>query len=365
MKKRRILKHSARPFRVICGFVGKITYNRGVNTIVHFSVTRLSALVLAAALCAVAATGQEPAGAVLQRGIFRIEYPAEQHALAEYTLAILEDAIAEYDPVLPAGDGLIRVVVADTPIEFDRYAVHFTGLSVSGLAQPGSNLIVVKAPRMRMPGSDYPGTLRHELVHLLLYRNITYDHLPQWLNEGIAMSLANEFYWQGLFKVAQMFVQNRIIPYHLLDDSFYAPSDQMQFNDAYAQALSMTRHLRDRLGEDVFWTLVHELRDAPFHVALRNVAGLSVIEFWAGYERALWKYAVIAAMASGFFFQPAAILVIIAYLRRRHIARGIYERWEAEEAAEAETGGPVPHWEEFVEDPDAWKDGYDDDDESW
>jgi hypothetical protein len=329
----------------------------GVNTLYHHPTLRSPVFLLITALFTVVSAAQDPQKATLTQGLFSIEYPVDQRPLAEGTLAVLEEAVREFDPKLPAGDGPIHVVVADVSEEFDRYAVHFAGLNVSGLAQPGNDLIIVKAPRLRMPGSDYPGTLRHELVHLLLHRNVHSANLPQWLDEGIAISLANEFYWQGMFKVARMFIQNRIIPYPLLDDSFYAPTDQTQFNDAYAQALSMTRYLRDRLGETLFWNVVRQLRNTPFDVALSTVANLSLDEFWAGYSRALWKYAAVATMASGFFFQPAAILLIIAYIRRRRIARDIYRRWEAEAAAESAQAGTTTNWEELVEDPEAWKRG--------
>jgi len=342
-----------------------MAYNDSVNIIAVYTRILVLATGLLPFVVAVGA-GVDPDKEILAKGLFIVEYPSGQEAVAERTLSILANAIRVYNPVLPAGDAPIRVVVTDVPAEFERYAVHFAGLDVTGLAQPGSDLIIVKAPRLRPPGGDYPGTLRHELVHLLLYRNIDYANLPQWLNEGLAMSLSNEFYWQSLFKVASMFVNNRIIPYRLLDNSFYSPSDQMQFNDAYAQSLSMTRHLRDLLGEERFWQLIHALAEKPFPKALSDIAGMTVLEFWGGYERALWKYALIAAMASGFFFQPAAILLIIAYIRRRRIAQNLYRRWEMEEAAEEAGGGVLRDWDELVEDPDAWKQGaYDDDDDQW
>lgn len=331
-----------------------------------YSTVWLPVLVCACLGCAAAAAAPAPDRHTLKKGLFVIECPTGLESVAEQTLRILEKAVKEFDPVLPAGEAPIRVVVTDVSEEFKHYAAHFAGLDVVGLAQPTNSLIIVKAPRLRTPDSDYPGTLRHELVHLLLYRNTDYANVPQWLNEGLAMSLANEFYWQSMFKIAQMFVQNRIIPYRLLDYSFYSPSDQMQFNDAYAQALSMTRYLRDELGEEVFWRVVRAMSEQRFHKALEEVAGISLTDFWNGYERALWKYAIIAAMASGFFFQPAAILLIIAYIRRRRIARELYRRWEEEDAAEAAGGGTVPDWEELVEDPDAWKQRtYDDEEDRW
>lgn len=341
-----------------------MAYNGRVKYSIYHS--RVYVIAIIALLLCWGAVGapSDPDKETLSRNHFIVEYPKGQDSVAEQTLSILEKAVQEFAPVLPVGETPIYVVVTDVPEEFKRYAVHFAGLDVTGLAQPGSDRIVVKAPRLRMPGDDYPGTLRHELVHLLLYRNIDYANMPQWLNEGLAMSLANEFYWQSMFKVANMFLHNRIIPYRLLDDSFYSPSDQMQFNDAYAQALSMTRYLRDLLGEERFWRMIHALREQPFHKALSDIAGMSVLGFWNGYERALWKYAVITLMASGFFFQPAAILLIIGYIRRRRIAQSLYRRWELEEAAEEAGGSAVADWDELVEDPDAWKQGvYDNDDE--
>ncbi len=328
---------------------------------------RISAvlLVMAVLLCRVCAAGADTEKARLQRGLFTIDYPTSQQGAAERTLDILEEAVLEFTPMLPIGEQPVYVVLVDAPEEFDRYAVHFAGLEVSGLAQPGNGLIIVKAPRLRMPDSDYPGTLRHELVHLLLYRNVNERNLPQWLNEGLAMSLANEFYWQGMFTVARMFLQNRIIPLQRLDESFYSPSGQMEFNDAYAQSLSMTRYLRNLLGENVFWRVVLALRDTPFPQALHDIGGLSMDDLWAGYRRALWKYAIFATMASGFFFQPAAILLIIAYLRYRRKSRRIYQRWAAEEAEQKATGGAVFRWEDVVEDPDAWQRDPNDDEESW
>jgi hypothetical protein len=302
----------------------------------------------------------------LNAGVITIEHDESQQQVAAYTLRVLEDAIAEFEPLLPIGEGPIHIKIIAVADEFEGYVAHFAGLTVSGLARPGESLIIVKAPRLTMPSSDYAGTLRHELVHLLVYRNVNPAFIPIWLNEGIAMSLANEFRWQAMFSVARMFIQGRIIPYHKLDNAFVLPTGQEQFGDAYAQALSMTRHLRNRLGEDLFWEMVRNMKHRPFPKALHETTGMTLQQFWAEYERSLWKYAAVATMASGFFFQPAAILVILAYLRRRRIAKKLYQRWEKEEEEEAREVGRIVYWEEFVEDADAWKgESQDDEEERW
>lgn len=337
----------------------RIPYNECVNT------RNYSFFLFFIPLALIAVHAGASPDSILRHGLFTIEYPEGQRGLAEHTLAILEAATAEFAPMLPAGDQPVRVKIIEASEEFRRFAAHYAELDISGLARPGEGLIVVKAPRLRMPGADYPGTLRHELTHLLLHRNVNPAYLPKWLDEGIAMSLANEYRWQSMFSVARMFVQNRIIPYGRIDQAFFTPTGQEQFNDAYAQALSMTRHLRNMIGDEKFWRMVRGLDSAPFHEALPQAAGITLAQFWDDYERSLWKYALIAAMGSGFFFQPAAILLILAYLRRRRIAQGLYQRWEEEEAEETITGAKALYWEEIVEDPDAWKNGFDDEDDEF
>ena len=272
------------------------------------------------------------------------------------TLSVLEKAVEEFEAVLPAGRAAIRVVIADTLDDFDQYAVRFSGLGVTGIAQPASDLIAVKAPRLREPGADYAGTLRHELIHLLLFRNIGYDRLPQWLNEGLAMFLANEHYWDGAMKIAFMFVRNRIIPYHRLDDAFYYPLGREQFSDAYVQALYMTRQLHKQLGKEKFWKVIHALKEESFGKALVKEGVIDLETLCRGYERNLWKYASIARTSSGIAFQPGAVLLVLAYLRRRRIAKGLYRKWDEEELeALVDNDPPVLSWDEVVEDPDFWK----------
>ena len=298
---------------------------------------------------------------VLEEGAVRVSYHERDKAAAEWSLDVVREALAEFGDELPPGDEPIHVIVAHTLNEFMQYAHRFSGLTVSGVAKSRQGLIVVKAPRLRKASGDFAGTLRHELVHVLLYRNADTGALPRWMNEGIAMSLANEYRWASMLKVARMFLENRIIEYRHLDRAFLAPGNEMEFNDAYAQALSMTRSLRDWVGEERFWNVVRGTSALSFPDALRRFGGMSTREFWQRYKRSLYKIALIGTLASGSFFTPAALLLIVAYIRRRAKDRKIIRRWEAEEAANADAP-EIFSWDAVVEDPDAWKQGYDQDD---
>jgi len=282
-------------------------------------------------------------------------------ALAERSLAILQDASAEWAPWLATGEAPIRLILAESEEAFRHYAGPLGRPNVSGIAKAWQGLMVVKTPGVTRPGSDFRGTVRHELMHVLLFRNSNTDHMPRWLNEGICMKMANEYQWQSSFTLAQMFVESRVIPYSLLDRALHTPDSGMEFGDAYAQSLSMTRYLRDTIGDERFWAVVRGMRELPFADALREHGGISPTEFWQGYMGSLWRVAWLGVLTPSSLLGFGGFLVVAAWFRRRGKDKVIYRRWEKEEIEDQLFGPVVVSWDEVVEDPDAWKDGGDDD----
>ena len=327
----------------------------------HVSMSRLYyTLLLLGLLCAGRVWGAE-----LQQGAITVVYQERDAQLAARSMEVLAEAVAEFGDRLAVGEAPVRVIMVGSINEFLIYARHYSQVAVSGIAHSSEGLIAVKPPRLRSLGDDYFGTLRHELVHILLYRNTDTGILPRWLNEGIAMSLANEYRWASSLQMAKMFVRNRVIEYRNLDFAFLAPGNEMEFGDAYAQAHSMTRFLRDRIGEEKFWAVVLGCKGGTFPDALRDFGDITPQQFWQEYQRSLWRVAVIGTLTSGSLFTPASFLLIIAYFRKRHTNRKTLRRWAAEEAAAG--GGQIFSWDRVVEDPEEWKKEYlyDEEDESW
>lgn len=283
-------------------------------------------------------------------------------ALAESAADILSEALAEYAPRLPAGDAPIRVVIAESMAAFQHHAGPMAALDVNGIARSWEGLIVVKAPYLTPSQSDFRGTLRHELVHVLLFRNSDTDRMPRWLNEGISMMLANEFRWESSFSVARMFVESRLIEYRWLDQVLRAPESGMQFGDAYAQSLSMTRFLHDEIGAEAFWRVIAALPEMTFGDALRTHGGLSPQDLWQRYRGSLWSLAFWSALTPTSLLGFGGFLVIAAWFVKRRSNNRTIERWEREDFEEAFYGGNLKTWDELVEDPDAWKRRNDDSD---
>ncbi|MFP4500677.1 MAG: hypothetical protein ACLFTT_06725 [Candidatus Hydrogenedentota bacterium] len=288
---------------------------------------------------------------VLKQDVFAIHHHPDDRRAAEQSARVLVRAVREFGGHLPPGDEPINVVIAHTAQEFARYARSFGGNRVSGLARPSQGLIVVKAPHLRFAQSDFAGTLRHELVHVLLARNTTAGNMPKWLNEGLCMSLANEHYWNSIFKIARMYVQGRIIDYKDLELSFTAPGTEQAFGDAYAQGLSMTRYLRDQLGDARFWLFIQDMASMSFADALDKHTGMTVLEFWHAYRGSLWKVAIIGTIGSGSVFSLGAVLLVLAVIRKWIFTnRRILRRWEEEDRDDV-----ILSWDDVAEGPYEWE----------
>lgn len=282
----------------------------------------------------------------LKEGQIIIKYADRDEALAERSMHILQNSLDEYAAYLNRGDQPIRYIICPAYHVFAQFAGPQARLQVEGLAWSEEGVVVVKAPRLLREPARYGDVLRHELVHVMLARTVNLEHLPRWLNEGVAMNLANEYRWRSSAVVAYMYMQGRIMEYRELMAVFDVADGEMEFGDVYAQSLSMTRFLKDELGEDRFWTMIRSLRDQPFPEALAQHGAMTPLALWDAWQGSLWKVALIGSLVSGFsVFQMMAVLTVWAYLRKRGQRNAKLRKWEEEE-------NPLPMyvtWDEIVD----------------
>jgi len=300
----------------------------------------LMALALCCAMLLVNIAPGEVAN-ILRRGPFVVHYQSADAEIAVLTADTLEQTTREYAPRLALGAEPVKVTIAGTFGEFIRLSGSFRHLRVSGIARPELGEIVVQSPRIRAPGEDYLGTLRHELLHILLHRNTHPEYLPRWLNEGICMSYANEYYWQGGLQVSTMFLTGRVRDMTQMDRAFTRPGDEQEFSDAYAQALSVVRFMRDRLGEDTFWSVILGTREDFFEVSLLRHAGIDLPDLWKEYERSLWVVALIGVLTSGSLLGPGGFILAAGWWRTRKVRRARLREMAAEERRTGEDVAPL------------------------
>ncbi|NUM53771.1 MAG: hypothetical protein HUU46_09030 [Candidatus Hydrogenedentes bacterium] len=269
----------------------------------------------------------------IERDGIRVAFPPEARQLAEESISTIETARDAYKHRLPKSPEQLNVIVCSSNDEFRKYAGQLATRSVLGIAKPDRDLIVLKAPLLAPPGTDFRGTVRHELIHILLRHNVNTDNLPRWLNEGISMVLSGENRWESRAAVASMYLNGRILTYRELEASFLDPGSEFEFGDAYAQAYSMTQYLVGKLGEDRFWELIRSLDSRTFGSAIESELGQIPYDFWAAWKGSLGWTALVFSLVSGFsLFQIMALLTVAAYWRKRRRGLQTIRQWEEEDA---------------------------------
>lgn len=288
----------------------------------------------------------------ISEGPFIIDFHPDDKVAAEEGLRDLAVARDEFAPHLTLGDEPVHIRIAHNMNEFMGLSGMYAHVGVNGVTRADHSSIVVKSPRLRSIGEDFRGTLRHELIHVLLHRNTDTERLPRWLNEGICMMLANEIRWESAIDVTRMHLTGRIIPIESIDRAFTAPGSNLEFSDAYAQALTMTRALFNEVGEEKFWSVVDALRTEPFPEALAEKGGITLDQFWADFNGGLWSISLVTTLRTGSFWGVITFLCLLTGLVRWWRNRRIMRGWVHEELDESETSFD---WDRILEDADAWK----------
>jgi hypothetical protein len=225
----------------------------------------------------------------------------------------------------------VRVLIPGTLEEFRRLAGGNDKRWLVGVAVHPGSLIVVKPPRMLVPSlKSIRQTVRHELVHIMLARSSDVGNMPRWLNEGIAMRVGGRTGPKAEWRIAGAVLRRAVIPLDELDRHF--PSSHEGASLAYAESLSVVNYIAGAYGEEALLKLIRTLRDHDFDTALGTSLGVdlsTLSEQWIGSVR-ISPY-VVTLLASSFTLWLMTIIAIVAFFRKRGLARRKKRQWELEE----------------------------------
>ncbi|MCX8064914.1 MAG: hypothetical protein N3G21_07045 [Candidatus Hydrogenedentes bacterium] len=286
-----------------------------------------------------------------QYGHFYIYYVYKDEAQAQIAGKVLQTAWDEFNKNFNLPLDSIYVYIIRSPEDFSKFTGGRSPFTYGGVAKPARNQIIVKSPNLRKAGEDFAGTLRHELVHILLHRSGIESRIPLWLNEGVAMLLANEYQWGTRLKMSFIVLSNRLIDYKDLDKELVLSDSPDATGTAYVQSLYLTQLLWSKLGEEKFWRLLNECRVKDFPTALRDVSKMSIEDFIQEFKKSLWAVVILGALATGSIFTPIALLAIVAYFAVRHRNLDKLKKWEEEEREDEALGIRTIPWEHILSEP--------------
>jgi hypothetical protein len=208
-----------------------------------------------------------------------------------------------------------------------------------GVAYPDLGIVVVAYRRGPMP-ADVRSTVRHELAHLALGAALG-PRAPRWLHEGFAYLHSSDFSLDRARTLTGMAWTGNVIPLAELDSSF--PAAEIAAERAYAESYDFIAYLakRGRSAEQDddgnrwpfrrFLALV--ATGTPIDQAARQAFTADLAHLFAEWKETLrQRYLMLPAGLLGvLIWVLAALLLILAWLRKRRQNRATLARWQAEE----------------------------------
>jgi hypothetical protein len=207
---------------------------------------------------------------------------------------------------------------------------------VSGVAHPPRGEIAIAMHNPDGSRSDLDTLLRHELVHVALYRATGGADLPRWFHEGVAESLANEVSLMRAEALAGAVFGAGVPALDRIEAEFRG--DARQASVAYAAARDFTTYLRyhDPAGAQ-FRQVLSQLRNGrEFEQAFADAYGVPLAELDRDWRAGLFgRFMWLPLLGSGGLpFLLAGPVVVFAWVRRRRRLAADWARLEAEDQAE-------------------------------
>ncbi|MBU0552315.1 hypothetical protein KKB55_22290 [Myxococcota bacterium] len=221
----------------------------------------------------------------------------------------------------------------------------------AGLAYPQARAIYLHAA----DPSDLEETLRHELSHVAFGQIDPRRRAPRWFAEGLAIRQSEAFSFERVWLLTEAASMQALHPLAELRRGF--PEGAPRTSVAYAQAVHFVGWLQGIDDGRPFAALLRRLADdtdVTFEVALAEsfATPLEALEArWLSSLRVWWGWLPVLLGSSGLWL-IAALLLLLAWGRRRAQGRARMREMAAEEAAHDAPRSPprsLPPPERFID----------------
>ena len=263
-------------------------------------------------------------------------FSEKDRALVE-SLAWEADTIAD-EVISYIGVGVekpIEVLIA-TGDEFKRVQPHPSDLPdwVSGVAYHQLSLIVLKSPRS-LRGKEYnlKKTFTHEVSHVILGAAFSNgEHIPRWLNEGIAMYMSREWNFNRISTMTHAVLTDSLLP--LSEITYTFPRGEKEGELAYCQSFYLVSFLISTYGKEQFHRFVQSLsQEKVVEDVVLKVYGMNLSQLeteWHDYLRLRFSWIPLITSASSLWFL-ITLIFIVGYIKKRRKAAVTVQQWKEEE----------------------------------
>ena len=183
----------------------------------------------------------------LEAGTLRVLWAQGDAAFGQTALNAALSGLQTIGNLLPV-DLARPVEIYVYPNQMDISFLSGEVFEEAGRAYPDLGIALVAAERDSNPSVNLERRIPHELMHIMLYRQVGagYNNLPVWLSEGFATLVEVNPTPEYDRVLSNYSNRNALIPMRALCASF--PADSASAFLAYAQARSFVSYLRDHYG---------------------------------------------------------------------------------------------------------------------
>ncbi len=204
----------------------------------------------------------------------------------------------------------------------------------AGVAHSPSGRIMISRHAPDGSRTELGNLLKHEMVHVALYRAVGNQPLPRWFHEGVAESFTNNIDFARSRALAAAVFGPGVPRLELIERNFYQ-EDPLAASVAYAASRDLVSYLRarDDRGSD-FRQFLHEIREGHgFEASFIRSFGLSLAELDAEWRAGLsGRFAWFPIIGNeGLPLALVSPLFVIALWRRKKRFREGLARLEREE----------------------------------
>lgn len=192
---------------------------------------------------------------------------------------------------------------------------------VIAFAVPEKNLIVLDTSRVYTKPFTLGSTLKHELCHLILHRDISSENLPRWFDEGVCQwasgGIAELVSDESDKALAKAVMSGSLIRLNRLE-RFSA--DERFLTLAYEESKSIVEYIAAEYGREGILRILENMREGDsVNGALQKGLSINVFELeknWSAYLRR--KYTWFSYLSSNLYtilFALAALITIYGFIR--------------------------------------------------
>jgi hypothetical protein len=208
---------------------------------------------------------------------------------------------------------------------------------ITAFALPDRDLIVVDTSRVYTKPFTLRSTLKHELCHLLLHRNIDSRLLPRWIDEGVCQwasgGVAELMADDGGRILTKAAVSDRLIS---IRELARFPMDEPSLILAYEESKNIVEYIVGDFGKTELMQILENLKEGDtINGSVQKSLGLHLSELESKWHSSLKRkytwFAYLSANLYTIIFSLAALITVYGFIRLIQKKRAYKDDEEEEE----------------------------------